>query len=97
MAVCSTTPRAPGVAAMLTVSMSSSLVPTLPICGKVKVMIPGIGGIGEDFLVAGHGGVDTDLADGVAARPEPETFEHGAVGEHQERGRLGFDPGGRIG
>jgi len=32
------TPRAPGVAAMFTVSMSSSLVPTLPICGKVKVM-----------------------------------------------------------
>ena len=31
--------RAPGVAAMLTVSMSSSFVPTLPICGKVKVMI----------------------------------------------------------
>ncbi len=31
--------RAPGVAAMFTVSMSSSLVPTLPICGKVKVMI----------------------------------------------------------
>ena len=33
------TPRAPGVAARLTVSMSSSLVPTLPIWGKVKVMI----------------------------------------------------------
>ena len=31
-------PRAPGVAAMFTVSISSSLVPTLPICGKVKVM-----------------------------------------------------------
>jgi hypothetical protein len=39
IAVGSTTPRAPGVAAMLTVSMSSSLVPTLPICGNVKVMI----------------------------------------------------------
>ena len=39
MAECSTTPRAPGVAARLTVSMSSSLVPTLPICGNVKVMI----------------------------------------------------------
>ena len=30
--------HAPGVAAMFTVSMSSSLVPTLPMCGKVKVM-----------------------------------------------------------
>ena len=39
MSVRRITPRAPGVAAMLTVSMSSSLVPTLPICGNVKVMI----------------------------------------------------------
>ena len=39
MSVRRMTPRAPGVAAMLTVSMSSSLVPTLPMCGKVKVMI----------------------------------------------------------
>ena len=39
MAVRRITPRAPGVAAMFTVSMSSSLVPTLPICGNVKVMI----------------------------------------------------------
>ena len=38
-AACRITPRAPGVAARLTVSMSSSLVPTLPIWGNVKVMI----------------------------------------------------------
>ena len=31
--------RAPAEAARLTVSMSSSLVPTTPMCGKVKVMI----------------------------------------------------------
>ena len=39
MAVRRITPRAPGVAAMFTVSMSSSFVPTLPMCGNVKVMI----------------------------------------------------------
>ena len=35
----STTPRTPERAAALTVSTSSSLAPTLPMCGKVKVMI----------------------------------------------------------
>ncbi len=35
----STQPRTPELAAILEVSMSSALVPTLPICGKVKVMI----------------------------------------------------------
>jgi hypothetical protein len=39
MAVRRMTPRAPGVAAMLSDSMSSSFVPTLPMCGNVKVMI----------------------------------------------------------
>jgi hypothetical protein len=35
----STQPRTPEAAARLAVSMSSVLVPTFPICGKVKVMI----------------------------------------------------------
>jgi hypothetical protein len=39
MAAASTTPRTPDDEAALTLSMSSSLVPTLPICGNVKVMI----------------------------------------------------------
>ena len=56
--------------------------------------LPGIGRIGEDFLVAGHRGVEADLADRVAGRAEPHAFQHGAVGEHQERGRDGFRPGG---
>ena len=47
--------------------------------------LPGIGGVGEDFLVAGHGGVEADLADRMAGGAEAEAFEHGAVGEHQER------------
>ncbi len=39
MPVWTMTPRTPDAAAMFTVSTSSSLVPTLPTCGKVKVMI----------------------------------------------------------
>jgi hypothetical protein len=37
--VCKMMPQAPGRAARLTLSMSSVLVPTLPIWGKVKVTI----------------------------------------------------------
>src|SRR5436853_398270 len=55
--------------------------------------LPGIGGIGEDFLVTGHGGVETDLADGVAFGAEAKTLEHRAIGKHQERGRLLVRPG----
>ena len=50
--------------------------------------LPGIGGIGEDFLVAGHGGVEAHLADGVAGGAEADAFQHGAVGEHEQGGRL---------
>jgi hypothetical protein len=39
MSALSTQPRTPELAARLEVSMSSSLVPTLPMWGKVKVMI----------------------------------------------------------
>ena len=55
--------------------------------------LPGIGGIGEDFLIAGHRGVEADLADRVALGAKAEAFEHGAVGEHEERGRLVVRPG----
>ena len=44
--------------------------------------LPGIGRIGEDLLVAGHGGVEADFADGVAGRAEADAFEHGTVGKH---------------
>ena len=58
--------------------------------------LAGIGRIGEDFLVAGHRGVEADLADRVPGRAEAEAFEHGAVGEHQQRRRLRLVPGGRL-
>ena len=46
-----------------------------------------IGGIGEDLLVAGHGGVEADLADRLADRADAEAFDHLAIGEHQHGGR----------
>ena len=55
--------------------------------------LPGIGGIGEDLLIAGHRGVEADLADGVAFRAEAKTFQHGTVGKHEERGRFVVRPG----
>ena len=55
--------------------------------------LPGIGGIGEDLLVAGHRGVEADLADGVALRAEAEALQHGAIGKHEERGRFVVRPG----
>ena len=56
--------------------------------------LPGIGGIGEDFLVAGHRRVEADLADRVAGGAEAETFEHRAVCQHQQRGRFRIVPEG---
>ena len=58
--------------------------------------LAGIGGIGEDLLIAGHRGVEADLANGVAFGAEAKTFQHGAVGEHQQRGRFVVRPGGVI-
>ncbi len=49
-------PAAPGPAsAAVAVSTSLALAPTLPICGKVKVMdLTGIRRIGHDLLITGH-------------------------------------------
>ena len=55
--------------------------------------LPGIGRIGEDLLIAGHRRVEADLAHGLAFGAEAETFQHGAVGKHEQRGRFRFRPG----
>jgi alcohol dehydrogenase (cytochrome c) len=39
--------------------------------------LPGIGGIGEDLVVAGHRGVEADFADGMAGGAEARSLEHG--------------------
>src|SRR5262245_57160907 len=54
--------------------------------------LPGIGRVGEKFLIARHGGVEADLADSMSGRAQSETFKHGSVGQHQKRGRLGLGP-----
>ncbi|MGY2938896.1 hypothetical protein ACVWZ6_008498 [Bradyrhizobium sp. GM6.1] len=54
--------------------------------------LAGIRGIGEDLLIAGHRGVEADLADGLAFGAEAKAFEHRAVGKHQQRGRFVVRP-----
>ena len=58
--------------------------------------LPGIGRIGEDLLVAGHRGVEADLADRLAGGAEADAFEHGAVGQHQEGRGFGLGPAGIV-
>ena len=57
--------------------------------------LAGIGRIGEDLLIAGHGGVEANLAGRMPGGAEAEAFEHGAVGEHQQCGGLRLGPGVR--
>ena len=56
--------------------------------------LAGIGRIGQDLLIAGHCGVEADLAHGVAFGAEAEAFQHRSIGEHEERGRFMVRPGG---
>ena len=58
--------------------------------------LPGIGGISEDLLVAGHRGVEADFPDRMPARTEAGAFEHGTVGQHQDGGGSGLGPGGVV-
>ena len=48
--------------------------------------LPGIGGVGQDFLIAGDGGVEADLADRFARRAEAEALDRGAVLQNEEGG-----------
>ena len=58
--------------------------------------LAGIGGIGENFLISGHGGVEAHLADRRPGRAEPESVQHRAVGEHEQSRGLGLGPGGFV-
>ena len=50
--------------------------------------LPGVGGVGEDFLVAGHRRVEADFADRFAGRAEAKTFDDEPVRQHDQRGAL---------
>ena len=56
--------------------------------------LAGIGGIGEDFLVAGQGRVEADFGFHNAVGTQTLPLDHGAVGQHQQRGRLFGSPWG---
>ena len=56
--------------------------------------LPGIRRIGQDLLIAGHGGVEAHLADRDADRARALAFEHGAVGKNQKPGRRLVGPRG---
>src|SRR5436853_470407 len=43
--------------------------------------LSGIGRIAQDLLIAGHRGVETDLAHGLSVRAEAMAFEDCSVGE----------------
>ena len=55
----------------------------------------GVRGVGQDFLIARHRGVEADFADRVAGGAEALAFENGAVGEHK-RARDSSPRGGRA-
>jgi hypothetical protein len=48
-----------------------------------------VGGVGQDLLIAGHGGVEADLADRMAQRPVAIALQHRAVGERDHAGDAG--------
>ena len=50
--------------------------------------LAGVGGIGQDLLIAGHRRVEADFADRGAGRAEANPFEYDAVGHDQQRRRL---------
>ena len=59
--------------------------------------LAGIGGVGQDLLVAGHGGVEAHFAGRMAHRTDAAPLETGAVSEDQEGGRRRFLPAGHGG
>ncbi len=57
--------------------------------------LPGVGGIGEDFLITRHRRVEADFADGLADGADAETFDDEPIGQHDQRGRQARRPTGR--
>ena len=55
----------------------------------------GVGGVCQDLLIAGHGGVEAHFADGLSYRAEAEALEHSAVGENK-RARDSLSRAGRA-
>ena len=54
--------------------------------------LPGIGRVGQNFLVARHGRVETDFALRFRRSTDGLSLDHGPVRQHQKCGRFRFDP-----
>src|SRR5262245_23081833 len=54
--------------------------------------LAGIGGVGQNLLIAGHGGVEADLADGAALGTESPAFDDRAIVEDEQRRRALLRP-----
>ncbi len=59
--------------------------------------LAGIGGVGQDLLVAGHGGVEAHFAGSVADGTDAAALEAGPVRQDQKCGRGGLLPAGHGG
>ena len=57
--------------------------------------LSGIGRVGQDFLIAGHGGVEADFAHGNAGGARALALDHRPVGQNEKRGRRLDRPGSR--
>ncbi len=56
-----------------------------------------IGGVGQDFLIAGECGVEADFGLDLAGRADALAFDHRAVGENEQGGGLFGRPRGCCG
>ena len=45
----------------------------------------GVGGIGEDFLIPGHGGIEYHFADRMAGGSDGTALEEGTVSQDEDR------------
>src|SRR5690606_11194548 len=54
--------------------------------------LPGIGGIGEDFLVAGERSVKANLANGGTGGAKARPLDDSSVCQHQKRRDLAYAP-----
>jgi hypothetical protein len=56
-----------------------------------------VGGVGQDLLIAGHGGVEAHLADRIAGRAATDALQDRAVGQGQNAGNAGEKVLGHLG
>ena len=58
--------------------------------------LPGVAGVGHHFLVAGHRGVEAELANGLAFGAGTSPLKDGAIGQHNDSCRAGWLARGMV-